>query len=264
MERTENCATQNSSLENDHEDERRSARIDLAAAHRIAVMNDFHEGIDNHFTLVVPGSPDSFYVNAFGHHWSEVTASSLLEVSYNGRIVSGEGIADISAVSIHAPLHRDRPDAKCVLHTHMPYTTAITQLADMTIEMTGQAALMFYGKIAYDYEYNGLAEGPEEGERMAAIMGNKPILMLGNHGVVVTGRSVAHAFHRLYFVERVARTQLYSMWTGQPRKQVPHEILEKVRIQFSKPGANLQKSEAEYHFTALKRLLDKQGTNYRD
>lgn len=243
---------------------RQNARIDLAAAHRIAVQNNFHEGIDNHFTLVVPGKPNQFYLNAFGYHWSEVTASSLIEVSYDGDVVEGEGIADVSAVCIHAPIHKIIPDAKCVLHTHMPYTTAISQLADMTIEMTGQSALMFYDKIAYDYDYNGLADSQDEGERMAAIMGNKPILMLGNHGVIVTGRSVAHAFHRLYFFERAARTQLFSMWTGQARKWVPHEILEKVRVQSSNPGANLEKSEAEYHFAALKRLLERDNATYRD
>jgi ribulose-5-phosphate 4-epimerase/fuculose-1-phosphate aldolase len=246
------------------EKERRQARIDLAAAHRIAVMHDFHEGIDNHFTLNVPGRPERFYLNAFGLHWSEVSAGNLLEVSGEGQVVAGKGVADRSAICIHAPIHRLVPGAECVLHTHMPYTTALAQLEDMTIEMTGQAALYFLDKIAYDYEYNGFADEQSEGTRMAELMGDKPILMLANHGVVVTGRNVAQAYHRLYFLERAARTQLFSMWTGMRRKWVPQAIIDKVRVQAQKPDPTLEMSGSDYHFIALKRLLDAREPDYKN
>ncbi len=155
-------------------EEQRQARVDMAAAHRVAVMHDFHEGVDNHFTLMVPGRPGRFYLNAFGLHWSEVTASNLIEVSYRGDVVEGSGVPDRSAICIHAPIHRLVPGAECVLHTHMPYCTALSQLEDMTIEMTGQAALYFHDKVAYDYDYNGFADDQAEGERMARTMGGKP------------------------------------------------------------------------------------------
>ncbi len=245
-------------------EQRQLARIDMAAAHRLAVMHDFHEGIDNHFTLTVPGRPGRFTLNAFGLHWSEVTASNLIEVSYDGELVDGDGIADQSAVCIHAPIHRLVPGAACVLHTHMPYCTALAQLEDMTLEMTGQSALYFDGKIAYDTEYGGFADEQAEGERMAEVMGDKPILMLANHGVLVTGSSVAHAYHRLYFLERACQTQMYSMWTGQRRRCVTPNILAKVKEQAKTPNPALTMSPADYHFAALKRILDRTQPDYAD
>jgi len=244
------------------EAERWQARVDMAAAHRLAVTHDFHEAIDNHSTLNVPGRPGRFYLNAFGLHWSEVTASNLIEVSFEGEVLAGKGIPDRSAVCIHAPIHRLVPGAECVLHTHMPYCTAITQLEDMTLEMTGQSALMFLDKIAYDTEYNGFADELAEGERMAAVMGDKPILMMANHGVVVTGRTVASAYRRLYFLERAARTQILSMSTGKPRKFVSAETIDKVRVQAAKPDPLLEMSPADYYFAAMKRVLDAQGSIY--
>jgi ribulose-5-phosphate 4-epimerase/fuculose-1-phosphate aldolase len=242
--------------------ERERARVDLAAAHQLAVMHDFHEGIDNHFTLNVPGRPGRFYLNAFGLHWTEVTASNLIEVTFEGEVVAGKGVPDRSAVCIHAPIHRLAPGAECVLHTHMPYCTALTQLEDMTLEMTGQSALYFLDKIAYDYEYNGFADELAEGERMAELMGDKPILMLANHGVVVTGKTVAQAYHRLYFLERACRTQMFSMWTGMRRKFVAPAIIEKVRVQARSSNPALEMSPADYHFEALKRVLDASRSNY--
>ncbi|WP_424812757.1 class II aldolase/adducin family protein [Roseococcus sp. YIM B11640] len=244
-------------------EQRRQARIDMAAAHRIAVVHDFHEAVDNHFTLRVPGRPNRYYLNRFGLHWSEVTASNLIEIDYDGNVVEGEGPADRSAICIHTPIH-EIANVECVLHTHMPYVTALSQLEDMTIEMTGQGALQFNDRVAYDYDYNGFAHEHEEGERMARLMDGKPILMLANHGVVVTGKTVAQAYHRLYFIERACRTQLFTMWTGQRRRFVKPEILAKIQEQATWKDPTMKMSGAEYHFAALKRLLDKSQPDYAD
>jgi ribulose-5-phosphate 4-epimerase/fuculose-1-phosphate aldolase len=242
--------------------EQRRARIDLAAAFHLAVRNDFHEAIDNHFTLNVPGTNDRFYLNSYGYHWTEITAGNLLEVSYDGQIISGKGIAEPAAVCIHGPIHRLIPDAHCVLHTHMPFATALTQLQDMTLELTGQSALYLLDKVAYYYDYDGIVGSPTEGEQMAETMGDKPILMLANHGVLVTGKTVAQAFDRLYFVERSCRTQLYSMWTGLPRRFVTPQVLERIRSYKFVPDPNMDKSGDEYHFDAMKRILDREGSVY--
>jgi ribulose-5-phosphate 4-epimerase/fuculose-1-phosphate aldolase len=132
----------------------------------------------------------------------------------------------------------------------------------MTVEMTGQGALQFCGRIAYDYDYNGFAHEHAEGERMAALMGDKTILMMANHGVVVTGDSVAQAYRRLYFLERACRTQLYSMWTGQRRRFVKEEVLEKMRAQAAWKDPTMAMSSADYHFAALKRMLDRTQPDY--
>lgn len=244
------------------EAERKNARIDLAAAFRQAVIDNFHEGIANHFTLSVPGNDQRFYLNSYGLHWSEVTASNLLEVGFDGRILSGEGLADESAISIHGPIHRLIPTAKCVMHTHMPYCTALTQLEDMTLEITGQTAAFFSDRIAYDYQYNGLADTTSEGERLASVIGSKSILMLANHGVIVTAESVSKAYYQLYYLERACRTQLFSMWTGKARNFINKDVVEQIRAQTRSAPPKLPKHYADYTFAALKRGLDRTQPDY--
>jgi ribulose-5-phosphate 4-epimerase/fuculose-1-phosphate aldolase len=240
----------------------RQARIDLAASLRIAVRNGFHEGIDNHFTFSTPGRPDRFLLNPYGLHWSEVRASDLLEVDLGGAITGGEGIADRTAVCIHGPIHKR--GVACVLHTHMPYATALTQLEDMTLEMTGQNALGFFGGVAYDHEYGGLALDMAEGERMADVLGGKMVLMLANHGVIVCGTSVADAFNSLYFLERACQTQLLAMATGKPRRHVAPAVVDRTLAQFADTGLPAGHKAYDYHFAALKRLLDRREPDYAD
>src|SRR6185312_9607488 len=125
----------------DLETARRQARIDLAAAHRLAVMHGFNEGIFNHLTFRVPGANDRYYQIPFGLHWSEVTASCLMEVGYDGTLLEGEGEIERSAYCIHAPMHRLLPNAAAVFHTHMPYASALTRLEDQRILPIGQTEL---------------------------------------------------------------------------------------------------------------------------
>jgi ribulose-5-phosphate 4-epimerase/fuculose-1-phosphate aldolase len=238
----------------------RQARVDLAAGLRLAVQNGFHEGIDNHFTLTTPGADGRFLLNPYGLHWSEVRASDLLEVDLDGRITEGEGIADRTAVCIHGPIHKR--GVACVMHTHMPYATALTQLEDMTLEMAGQNALGFHGGVAYDHNYGGLALDMAEGERMADILGDKMVLMLANHGVIVCGRSVADAFNSLYFLERACQTQILAMSTGKARRMVPAAMVEHTRSQFGDTGLPPGEHAYDYHFRALKRLLDRREPDY--
>ena len=114
------------------------ARVDLAAAHRLAVMHGLNEGIFNHFTLRVPGTDDRYYQIPFGLHWSEVTASCLMEVAYDGTRLSGEGEVERSAYCIHAPIHKLAAHAAAVFHTHMPYASALSRLEDQSILAIGQ------------------------------------------------------------------------------------------------------------------------------
>ncbi|MER9159318.1 class II aldolase/adducin family protein [Mesorhizobium sp. M0778] len=234
------------------------ARVDLAAAHRQAVKDGFIEGIDNHFTLTVPGRADRFYLNKFGLHWSEAKASNLIEVSLNGEVVKGEGQANLSAVSIHGPIHRR--GIACALHTHMSYTTALTQLEDMTLEPSSQNGAVLRDMIAYDHEYNGLADTQEEGERMADVLGDKKILLLANHGAVTTGDTVAEAYHSLYFLERAAMTQLIAMAAGK-RRMISDAALGKVRKTLETARLEVR-AEIFQYFEAVKRVLDNEGSDY--
>jgi ribulose-5-phosphate 4-epimerase/fuculose-1-phosphate aldolase len=113
-------------------------RVDLAAAHRLAYQHGFSEGIFNHLTCSVPGKPDRYLQIPFGLHWSEITASCFLEVSHDGKVLKGEGEGELSGYCIHSPIHRLIPDAVCVMHTHMPFASALARLEDPRIQPIGQ------------------------------------------------------------------------------------------------------------------------------
>lgn len=240
------------------------ARVDLAAAHRLAVMQGFSEGIFNHLTLTVPGRSDRFLLNPFGMHWSEVTASSFMEVGYDGRVLSGSGEVEISAYCIHAPIHRLAPHAACVLHTHMPYASALARLEDPRILPIGQTEVGFLDIVAYDEHYAGLAHDPAEGERLAGVLGDKNVLFMANHGVLVAGETVAEAYDLLYYLERACQVQLHAMWTGQKLKHLSDAVVKRTLEQYGESPLYGGKRAHVHHFEALKRLLDRREPDYRD
>ena len=238
------------------------ARVDLAACYRLADRFGLNEGIDNHLTMMVPGQTDRFLLPPFGMHWSEVKASDFLVVDFDGRIVSGQGAVEETALYIHQPVHRLSPQGRCVLHTHMPYATALCMLKNPRLEMAVQSALGFYEDVAYDTAYNGLAFDMSEGERLARSLGTKSVLMMGNHGVLVVGRTLPQAFERLYFLERAAQAQVLALSTGRPLQLIPDAIIEKTRAQFRAGGQVGGQDRAELHFAALKRVLDRCASDY--
>jgi ribulose-5-phosphate 4-epimerase/fuculose-1-phosphate aldolase len=240
----------------------RSARVDLAACYRLAAHFGLNEGIDNHFTLLVPGYTDRFLLAPFGLYWSEVRANDFMVIDINGRMVSGRGPIEDTALYIHLPVHRLSPQARCVLHTHMPYATALCMLENPRLEMAGQSALGFYDDIAYECDYNGLAYDHTEGERLARALGTKSVLMMRNHGVLVVGRSPAQAFERLYFLERAAQAQVLALSTGRPLRLIPEPVIKATVAQFQSGSTVGGRDRAELHFEALKRLLDRSAPDY--
>jgi ribulose-5-phosphate 4-epimerase/fuculose-1-phosphate aldolase len=235
----------------------RAARVDLAAAFRLAVRMDLHEGVCNHFTLMLPDG-ERFLLNRYGLHWSEVTASNLLALDATGRILEGEGEFEKTAFYIHSRIHLANPKAACVLHTHMPYATALTLLDNGRLEMVEQNALRFHDDIAYDDTYNGLVVDNAEGDRLARVLGSKRVLFLANHGVIVVGPSVAEAFDSLYYLERACRLQVLARSMGQPFRKVRPEV---VRETYRMIAADTPKY-AGAHFEALKRILDREEPGY--
>ena len=240
------------------------ARIDLAAALRWAVRLGLSEGVDNHFSMAVPGpngkvEGDRFLINPYGWHWSEITASSLVLADDKGNVLEGSNDIEDSAFFIHSRVHVQVPSARVVLHNHMPYTTALTLLQDGRLEMCEQNALQFDGRIAYDDEYNGLALDSNEGDRIAGKMGESSILFMACHGVIVTGESVARAFTDLYYLERASMFQVLARSTGGNLRQISDSVRKATRGQMDKELPLI----AERHFSALRRILDREEPDYR-
>ncbi|HJQ59669.1 MAG TPA: aldolase [Vineibacter sp.] len=229
------------------------ARVDLAAALRWAARHQLNEGIDNHFSMVVPGREDRFLINPHGLHWSEITPADLVMTDASGAIIEGRHPVEATAFYIHGRIHLGNPRAKVVMHTHMPYATALTTLTDGRVEMCTQNAFRYYDRIAYDEIYNGLALDNEEGDRLCRAMGDKSILMLRNHGVVVAGPNVAMAYEDLYFLERTALVQVLAMQTGRPLDVVPTQVVARTARQI----ADGSQQQAEMHFEALKRMMSR-------
>lgn len=235
------------------------AREDLAAAFRLAVREGFNEGICNHFSLLVPGAPETFLINAHGLHWSEITASNLLVVDQNGEVVEGDGEVEPTAKFIHWRVHRAAPHAVCVMHTHMPYATALGSLRDKSLPIINQNALRYVGRIAVDDQYNGVALDESEGDRLAAQLGEKPVLIMGNHGAMVAGPTVAAAWDDLYYLERACRTVMLAMSTGRELDPIPSQLVAHGAAQIAE-----EQSFAEPHFRALRRMLDKEQPDYAE
>lgn len=243
-------------------DDIRSAREDLAAAYRLADRYGLSEGICNHLTLAVPGRDDRFLLIPYGMHWSEVTASSLLVVDAEGNKVEGEGFIEPTAFYIHGAIHKARAEARCVMHTHMPHALALCMIEDGRLEFADQNACRFYGRIAYDDDFGGVALDWDEANRIAAALGGNDVLFMANHGVTVVGETVARAWERLYYLDRACRAQVIAMSTGRPLKRIPDAtaavVADSINNLTSGASANIER-----HFAAQKRLLDRDGADYR-
>jgi ribulose-5-phosphate 4-epimerase/fuculose-1-phosphate aldolase len=237
------------------------AKVHLAAAHRMAVLHELEEGIDNHFTVTVPGRDDRFLILPFGLHWSEARASDMIVFDESGRTLEGEGVVELSAQCIHAPIHRIT-GTRVVMHTHQTWAVALNMLADNRLLPASQTAAFFHGHVAYDDHYAGTADCLEEGERLARLVGDKHVLFMKNHGVLVTGSTVAQAYRRLYRLERICRAQILALGTGRPIEVLSDEIV--ARVQVGSADDRHPRAERErLFFEAMMRVVDRELPGYR-
>jgi len=237
------------------------AKVHLAAAHRLAVLHELEEGIDNHFTVTVPGRDGQYLILPFGRHWSEARASDMVVFDESGATLEGEGVVELSAQCIHAPIHRVC-GTPVVLHTHQTWALALNMLRDNRLLPATQTAAFFHGHVAYDDTYSGTADTTAEGERLAGLIGDKQVLFMKNHGVLVTGDSIAEAYKRLYFLERVCRTQVLAMSTGKQIEVLPDEIVAQLQV---RPDADRHAGQRDrLFFEAMMRVLDRELPGYAD
>jgi ribulose-5-phosphate 4-epimerase/fuculose-1-phosphate aldolase len=232
------------------------ARKDLSACLRAAAALGLHEGVCNHFSYAPPaetvgGRRDLFLVNPLGLSFAEVTPERLLLCAANGEVIEGEGVPEATAFFIHARLHARLPRARAAFHTHMPNATALACLDGPPLLFAVQSSLRFFGRVAVDRDYNGLALDRAEGDRIAAAAGDAGVLFLQNHGVLVLAPSIAEAWDDLYYLERAAEAELKASASGRPVKPVAPAVAARVAADI----AAGQPAAAELHLASVRRRL---------
>ena len=236
------------------------ARVDLAAALRWAAKLNLHEGVANHFSLAINDSGSRFLMNPNQRHFSRIKASELIEIDLNDpEVLTGPDAPDITAWGLHGSIHRHCRHARCVMHVHSNYATVLAALADSRLPPIDQNAAMFYNRYVIDEAYGGLAL-EDEGERCARLLHDpkKRVMIMGNHGLLVVGASVADTFNRLYYFERAAGTYIQALQTGRELRVLSDEVAEKTAQQLE-----AYPEQDERHFAELKAILDNEGSDYQ-
>lgn len=232
-------------------------RTDLAAAFRWTAHLNMHESIANHFSLAL--GDGKFLINPNGRHFSRITASSLLQIDATDPTTMDRPDApDPTAWGLHGALHRALPHATCIMHVHSPYATVLASLADSHLPPIDQNAAMFFGRHTVDDHFGGMAF-EAEGARCAALLENPKMttLIMGNHGLLVIGKTVAETFNRLYYFERAAETYIRALQTGRPMRIMPHEIAEKTACEWE-----AYPHFAETHLREIRAILDQTQPDY--
>ena len=235
-------------------------RVDLAAAFRLAAMHGWHEAVANHFSLAISPDGKSFLVNPRWRHFSRIRASDLLKLdAADPGTMERPDAPDPTAWYIHGRMHAALPQARCVLHLHPPYATALVGLADPEIKPIDQNTARFFNRVAYDLGYGGMANSEAEGDRLAALLGNRTTMMMGNHGVLVAAATVAEAFDTMYYLERACQTLVLAYSTGRPLNIMSDAVAEKTAQEWEEyAGQSLA------HFEAMKEMLAEQDPGFTD
>ncbi len=236
-------------------------RIDLACAFRWAVKLNLHEAVANHFSLAVGDDGSKFLINPNQRHFSLIKASDLLLLDLNNPPTDDDPDApDPTAWGLHSSVHQYCPQARCALHVHSVYATVLASLKDSIMQPIDQNTAMFYQRHVVDEDYGGLAF-EEEGKRCATLLADPKVktLVMGNHGVMVIGSSVADAFNRLFYFERAAETYIKALQTGQPLRVLSDQVAAKTADEIDQ-----YPSLATRHLDSLKAILDSEGSNYRE
>ena len=231
-------------------------RVDVAAAHRLAVHHGLNEGVWNHISLASPDEPQNILISPGHTHWSQVKASDLALMGPDGKMISGVRPPIRAGWVIHHPVHKARPYAKCVIHVHSPYTTALSIRKEMVLETrSSQQAAGFHDDVSYYEIYDGVLSDESEGSRMAEALGNKRVLMMRNHGAMIVGSTVARAYLDTYQLERACMYQLLAISGGGEMQLIPEDIAAEIG-RLAREGRNLE------HFDGMKRWVDEMDPNY--
>ena len=235
------------------------ARVDLAATFRWTARLNLHEGVANHFSFAVNERGTQFLMNPNQMHFARIKASDLIELdAENPKTAEGPNAPDPTAWSLHGAIHRHCPHARCVMHVHSMHATVLASLADSRLQPIDQNTAIFFNRFVVDENYGGLAF-EEEGERCAALFQDpkKTVMIMGNHGVMVIGKTIAETFNRLYYFERAAETYIRALQTGRPLRILSDEIAEKTAQEIED-----YPEQATRHLAELKAILEDESSDY--
>jgi ribulose-5-phosphate 4-epimerase/fuculose-1-phosphate aldolase len=234
--------------------------VDLAATFRMIAHLDWHEGVANHFSAAVSEDGKRFILNPKWRHFSMIRASDLLVLDADdASVMELPDAPDPTAWHIHSALHTRLPETRCVLHLHPPYATALSCLTDPEIKPIDQTTARFFNGVSYDSKYSGMADDANEGLRLAHILGKNKILMMGNHGVLVTAQSIAIAFDTLYHLERACRTLMLAYSTGREIRFLSTEVAQQTAKDWE-----LFTDGSLAHFDEAKRVMTRLDPSYAD
>ena len=234
-------------------------RVDLAAAFRWTARLNMHESVANHFSLAINDDGTRFLMNPNQMHFSRIKASDLIEVDANDpETLNKPGAPDPTAWGLHGGLHRHCPRARCAMHVHSIHATVLATLADSRLPPIDQNCATFFNRYVIDDGYGGLAF-EDEGERCAQLFDDpkKKVMIMGNHGIMIIGDTVAETFNRLYYFERAAETYIRALQTGQPLRVLSDEVAEKTAQELEG-----YPEQDERHLAELKAILDEEGDKY--
>jgi ribulose-5-phosphate 4-epimerase/fuculose-1-phosphate aldolase len=234
-------------------------RIDLAAAFRWTARLNMHEGVANHFSFAVNEDGTQFLMNPNQMHFSRIKASDLIVVDANDPdTLTGPNAPDPTAWGLHGGIHRHCPHARCAMHVHSIHATVLATLKDSRLPPIDQNCATFFNRYVIDDHYGGLAF-EEEGERCAALLTDpkQKVMIMGNHGIMIIGATVAETFNRLYYFERAAETYIRALQTGQPLRVLSDDIAEKTARELED-----YPEQDERHLNELKAILDEEGSTY--
>ncbi|MFH8678245.1 class II aldolase/adducin family protein [Streptomyces lydicus] len=197
------------------EGERRHRKERLTAALRLFGRLGFDEGVAGHITARDPEFPDCFWVNPFGMSFRHLTVSDLILVNGDGKVVEGRYHVNQAAFTIHAQVHRARPDVVAAAHSHSTYGRALAALGELLDPLTQDVCAFYEDHALYD-AYTGVAVDEEEGRRIAAALGPHKAVILRNHGLLTVGDSVDAAAWWFLAMERACQVQLTAKAAGKP------------------------------------------------
>jgi ribulose-5-phosphate 4-epimerase/fuculose-1-phosphate aldolase len=232
---------------------------DLAAVFRWTARLNMNEGIANHFSVCLPNS-NNFYVNGSGLHFSSIKASDMVLVDQNKieEIKKKPELVDPTALNIHGTIHRKIPHARCILHVHSKYATALSTLKNPTLKPIDQNTMRFYNRVAIFNDFGGLGF-EDESNKMAAAIGNNHSMLLANHGILTVGETVAQAFDELYYFEKACETYITALSTNKELNEVESNIAEKTAQEWENYPVNM----GGQHLKEIRKILDKEDPSYK-